>query len=162
MQWDAIVDSFNKEFQGGTITKVRQTEKNIYYKLPNAPRITVSLFHRQEANIKNAGGDLIGGGFVGIDGGISANILLIKESPEDIYGKWVACLVKLSAVVDQRKALLRLSRPPQVEPFGFKSESDFNEHIRYAGVSIMHIFIYELKMDLDQLFRDLLEAAYSM
>jgi serine/threonine protein kinase len=162
-RWDKIIDLFNAEFQGGSITKDRHSRINTFsYLLPHAPRIIVSLFPMQQTEMKIAGGNLMGGGFIGIDGGVSANILLIKESPDDMYGKWVACLVKLSAMVDPRAALSRLSRPPNIEPFGFQSESDYNEHIKYAGISIMHIFIYELKMDLDLFFRELLETAYSM
>jgi len=161
-RWDTIVDSFNAEFQGGTITKTQKSALGFDYILPNAPRIMVSIFPRQETDIKIAGGNLIGGGFVGIEGGASANILLIRESPDDIYGKWVACLVKLSDLADPQKSISRLSRPPRAEPFGFQSESDFLEHIRWASGGAMHIFTYELRTDLDQLFRDLLGIAYSV
>ena len=161
-RWDTIVDSFNAKFQGGDIRKSQHPTMNFAYELPNAPSILVSLFSRQETDIKIASGNLIGGGFIGIEGGLSANILLIKESPEDLYGKWVACVVKIRALVDPRKSLSCLSRPPRVQPFGFQSELDFYEHIRYAAGGTAHIFTYELKMDLDQLFRGLLETAYAM
>jgi len=160
-KWDTIVESFNIEFQGGEIKKSLSSSSRVTYQLPNAPHILVSLFSRQETDIKIASGNLIGGGFIGIENGAGANILLLKESSEDLYGKWVACAMKISALVDPRKSLSRLSMPPKFEPFGFQAESDFYEHIRYASGG-MHIFTYELKSDLDQLFRELLETAFAM
>lgn len=159
--WDAIIDSFNDEFQGGEIKKSTLSTTNFSYHLPNAPPIVGALFSRKETDIKIANGNLIGGGFIGIEGGVSANILLIKESPEDIYGKWVVCLVKVSPIVDIQKSFSTLSRPPKVQPFGFQIESDFYKHIMYAG-GALHIFTYELRMDIDLFFRELLDAAYEM
>ncbi len=161
-RWDKIVDSFNAKFQGGAIRKTPQSGFSLAYLLPDAPRIVITLFPRQQTDIKIAGGDLVGGGFIGIEGGGSANILLIKESEDDIYGKWIACLTKLSSLVDPQKSLSRLKRQPRMSPFGFQAESDFFENIRWADGGAMHIFTYELKMDLDQLFCDLLDTAFSM
>lgn len=118
-------------------------------------------YSRQKTDINIAGGNLIGGGFIGIERGLSANILLIQKSPEDIYGQWLACFMKLHALVDPQKSLSRLSSPPPMEPFGLSSESDFYEHIRGAGSGGMHIFTYELKADLDQVFSDFLDTAFS-
>lgn len=160
-RWDSIIDSFNTKFQGGKIRKTSHSTRNFTYQLPNAPSISVSLFSRQEIDIKIAGGNLIGGGFIGIEGSASANMLLIKESAEDIYGKWVVCFVKFSPIADVKRVLSSLSRTPQVQPFGFQSETDFYKHIRYVDGGV-HIFTYELKIDLDQLFRDLLDIAYSL
>ena len=46
-------------------------------------------------------------------------------------------------------------------PFGFQTESDFYDHIRHAGGG-MHIFTYEMRHDLGELFRDLLETAFAL
>lgn len=160
--WDKIVYSFNEEFQGDAIRKFSKSGFRFEYHLPKAPSIQVVLYSRRKTDINIAGGNLIGGGFIGIERGLSANILLIQKSPEDIYGQWLACLMKLHALVDPQKSLSHLSSPPHMEPFGFSSESDFYEHIRGAGSGGMHIFTYELKTDLDQMFRNFLDTAFSM
>jgi len=160
--WDKIVDSFNKEFQGDGIRKLSESSFKFEYQLPHAPSIRVVLYSCRKTDINIAGGNLIGGGFIGIERGISANLLLIKKSTEDIYGQWIACFVKLHALVDPQKSLSRLSSLPEVQPFGFASESDFYEHIANAGSGGMHIFTYEIKTDLGQLFRDFLDTAFSM
>jgi len=161
--WDNVVELFNAGFQGGTIQK-RQLRASVsfQYVLPNASSIYVHLFPRKETDIKITGSTLIGGGVVGIDGAVSASLLLLKDSPEDLYGRWLACLVKLMVAVVPQQALAHLSRRPPAEPFGFQCDTDFYEHIRYAGGHATHIFTYELRDDLDGLFRDLLETAFSL
>lgn len=160
--WDKIVETFNKGFQGDGIRKFSESGFRLEYQLPKAPSIQVVRYSRKKTDINIAGRNLIGGGFIGVKSGLSANILLIQKSSEDIYGQWLACFVKLHALMDPQKALSHLSSPPRVLPFGFFSESDFYEHIFYAGVGRMHIFTYELKTDLDQVFRSFLDSAFSM
>lgn len=160
--WDKIIDSFNAELQGNAIRKSSHSGFRFEYLLPNAPNITVVLFSRRETDINISGGNLIGGGFFGIESGLSGNILLIQKSQEDIYGQWIACFMKIHALMDPQKALSHLSSPPHVEPFGFSSESDFYEHIRGVGSGGMHIFTYEINTDLGLMFRNFLDTAFSM
>jgi len=160
-RWDTIVDSFNVEFQGGAIVKRWRSPRVREYALPNAPSIVVTLFARKETNVKIAGGNVVGGGFIGISGGKSASLVLIRESTSDLYGRWIGCLVQISALAVPERSLARLSGKPADEPFGFQTESDFYEHIEWASGGT-HVFTYELRDDLDQVFRELLHHAYSM
>jgi len=160
--WDNIIDSFNIEFQGKSIKKILLSDSSIEYMLPNAPSIDIVLFSRRDTDINILNGKLMGGGIIGIKGGISVNILLIKKSQEDIYGQWVICFVKINPLYPKQELASALSNPPHVEPFGFSSESDFYEHIAYAGGGGSSGFIYELKTDLEQVFKDFLDTAFSM
>jgi serine/threonine protein kinase len=160
-RWEEVVDAFNAEFQGGMIRKRTKSRTKLAYDLPNATSIIFSLFTRRETHTKINGGTVIGGCLVAIEHGPSANIVLLQDSQEDLYGHWIGCLVKLSALVDPQKSLARLERRPPMAPFGFQTESDFYDHIRHAGGG-MHIFTYEMRHDLGELFRDLLETAFAL
>lgn len=160
-RWDSIMESFNAEYQGSRITKRQRSPRSFEYVLPNAPTISVSLFPRRETDLQIRGGTLIGGGLVAIDKGASANLLLLKDSPEDLYGRWTSCLIKLYPTVVPQSALSRLTRKPPLEPFGLQNETDFYEHIRWAGSGAMHIFSYDFRDDLESLFNDLLYTAFS-
>lgn len=160
-RWDAITEAFNAEIQGHEITKRQRSPRSFEYVLPNAPTVSINLFPRRETDFQIHGGILIGGGLVAIDKGASANLLLLKDSPEDLYGRWTACLIKSSPTVVPQSALSHLSRKPPLEPFGLQTETDFYEHIRWARGGTAHIFKYEFRDDLDSLFHDLLYTAFS-
>jgi len=159
-QWDALVGSFNAAYQGGEIRKEVISSKQVVYSLPNAPLVSFSLFPRRESGIEIGGGHLVGGAFVGIRGGPSANLLLVRESTHDLYGRWLGCLVEISAVVPAQNALSTLAQPPSSVPFGFRCESDFYQEIGYARSGVMHVFTYKLCGDLKVLFTNLLEVAF--
>jgi len=157
-RFDRIVAEFNAEFQHGEIRR-RSTMLDIDYDLPGSPPISIRLFHRRETGRQVSGGELIGGAVLAVEGGASANLLLVREGPNDLYGRWIGCLVAVSALVDRTRALSHLTSVPPAVPFGFRTEIDFYEHMIYAGGG-MHIFTYELTSDLDALFRELLNAAF--
>lgn len=160
-RWDAIMESFNTEYQGNRITKRQRSPRSFEYVLPNAPTIRVNLFSRRETNFQIRGGTLIGGGLVAIDQGASANLLLLKDSRDDLYGRWTSCQIKLYPTVVPQSALSHLTRKPPLEPFGLQNETDFYEHIRWAGRGARHIFSYEFRDDLEGLYNDLLYTAFS-
>ncbi len=160
-RWDSIMESFNMEYQGNTITKRQSSPRSFEYVLPNAPTISVSLFSRREMDFQIRGRTLIGGGLVAVDQGVSANLLLLKDSVEDLYGGWTSCLIKLKPNVVPQSALSHLTRKPPLEPFGLQNETDFYEHIRWAGSGATHIFSYEFRDDLESLFREVLYTAFS-
>jgi eukaryotic-like serine/threonine-protein kinase len=134
------VEQFNREFQHGQITVDRQFGF-ITYRIPSGHNITVSFFEPRVSGIKIRGGEMIGGGWIGISEGRSANLVLLKEGPDDLYGRWIACEIGIMALVDARKLLGRFGLTERtVVPFGFR-DTDFYDQMRYASGGV-HAFTY--------------------
>jgi hypothetical protein len=91
-RFDAIVSEFNSQFQSGEIQK-REIGVQIIYDLPGAPKMTIRLFRRMETGRQISGGELIGGAVLALQDGASANVLLLRDDPSDLYGRWIGCLV---------------------------------------------------------------------
>ena len=110
------------------------------------------------SRIKIRGGEIVGGGWIGISDGTSTNLVLIKEGPDDLYGRWVVCEIGIMALTDARKLLGRFGLTERtVLPFGFR-DSDFYDQIQYA-TGIMHVFTYNFSDDVQDFFAQfLLEA----
>lgn len=158
-RFDAIVAEFNAQLQGAEIRK-GGAGGQITYELPGAPKMSIRLFGRKETGRQISGGELIGGALLSLQAGASANLLLLREVAGDLYGRWLGCLVDLNALVDPQLSLRRLSAMPATVPFGFQSERDFYEHIVHASGG-MHIFTYSFWTDVDHLFRELIDTAYT-
>jgi hypothetical protein len=108
--------------------------------------------------IKIRGGAVIGGGWMGLTGliaGRSANLVLLRESDDDLYGKWVVCEVKLRGTTDPQKIIGQFGITAQtVQPFGF-NESFFYGQIRYAQGGL-HVFTYHFIDNVEDYFAGLI------
>ena len=51
---------------------------------------------------------VVGGGWIGLRQGRSANLVLLREGDDDLHGRWVACEITLSALVDPREFITGL------------------------------------------------------
>jgi len=156
-QLKPAVEQFNREFQHGQITYDQQLGF-MTYRIPSGHNIAVSFFEPKMSRIKIRGGEVIGGGWIGISDGRSANLVLLKESPDDLYGRWVACEIGIMALVDGSKLLGRFGLTERtVVPFGFK-DAYFYDQIQYA-TGIMHAFTYTFIDDVGDFFAQLLLEA---
>jgi len=54
------------------------------YSVPSGRNITISFFEPRKSAIKVRGGEIIGGGWMGIAKGRSANLVLLKDRPDDL------------------------------------------------------------------------------
>jgi len=160
--FDEVVNEFNQHYQHGRIEHKHVTGmRTATYTLPTGGKIQCEFFPRQETNISIAGGQLIGGGYLSVEHGPSANVLLLREGEDDLYGRWVGCLVDINALVDVRKVIgTRGLTANTVKPFGFSRANDFYEEIGWVDRG-MHVFTYEIREDVKQLFTELLEAAFN-
>jgi hypothetical protein len=162
--FDRVVREFNKGFQLGKIAVREFHPPGILtpsrrYHIPDDGTIDCAFFEPRTSGIRIQGRELIGGGFIGLSFGPSANLLLLKGSADDLYGSWPVCSVEVSALVDGSKLIGRygLTRDTVI-PFGFHDQSDFYDQIRYAGGG-MHVFIYRLSHDPEAFFLELVEKA---
>jgi len=159
-RFDSIAVDFNSRFQHGAIRR-RHAGDRILYELPGAATVALELFSRRETGWRVAGGEIIGGALMGLEKGISANLLLLREDVNDFYGHWVGCLINVSALVHPRAAHEALSVTPPAVPFGFRCERDFYHEIVHAQGG-MHIFTYEIWPDVEKLFWEFLDTAYTV
>jgi tRNA A-37 threonylcarbamoyl transferase component Bud32 len=149
-----IVAQFDQEFQLGKIGVTKHWAATSYA-LPGGDAIEVSFFQPIANGIKITAGIVIGGGWIGLRSGRSANLVLLRESADDLYGRWAVCEVKLMALVSPRAIVGRFGLTPQtVEPFGFK-DAFFYEQIRYA-TGIAHAFTYHFTHSVEDYFAALI------
>ena len=162
-KFEPLVDQFNNEFQFGKITVHRDAGgtrlQGASYVFPSGKRIRVDFFGARETRIKLRGGYLIGGGWISVVEGRSANLLLLRESDDDLYGRWVVCEINIMAMVDTRKLIGRFGLTNKtVTPFGFQSSDDFYDQIGYAQGG-MHVFTYNFIDDYVDYFAHLIKEA---
>lgn len=152
-----LIEQFNQQFQHGRITCDKQWMANIY-SVPSGRSISISFFEPRKSGIRVRGGEIIGGGWIGIAMGRSANLVLLKHRPDDMYGRWVVCEIGIMALANPRKLIGSFGITEQtVIPFGFR-DSDFYDQMQYA-TGITHVFTYNFIDDAVDFFAQLLNEA---
>ena len=145
------VDQFNREFQFGQIG-VRKEFGATYYDLPTNNAVQVSVFAPKRTGVKIRSGKVVGGGWIGLTIGRSANLVLLRESDDDLYGRWIVCEVTLMALADPRKIIGQFGITAKtVQPFGFAGETYYYDQIRYAQGGV-HVFTYNFIDNVEQYF----------
>lgn len=151
-----LIEQFNETFQHGKITCVNGSVTS--YRIPLGHDITVSFFEPVKSGLKIRNGEVIGGGWIGITNGRSANIVLLKRGPDDLYGNWVVCEIDINAMADPAKLIGMFGITERtVLPFGFK-DAYFYDQIQYA-TGITHAFTYNFIDDVGEYFAFLLHEA---
>ena len=145
------MEQFNRDCQHGQITKSGE-RGCVLYRIPSGRNIEVSFFEPQAYGLKIRAGEVIGGGWIGISKGRSANLVLLKESSDDLYGRWAVCEIGIMALADTRKLIGRFGLTREtIVPFGFK-DAYFYDQIQYA-TGVMHAFTYNFIDDVADFFR---------
>jgi serine/threonine protein kinase len=152
-QLDPVIEQFNQEFQYGKIER-REEMGTMFYRIPDGHSIQVSLFRPPDSPIRIRNGEVIGGGWIGVSRGISANLALLKHSADDLYGHWTICEMKISGLVRPASLIGQFGiTNDTVEPFGFKAEY-FYEQIQFVGIA--HVFNYFFSDDVAGFFAKLI------
>ena len=126
--------------------------------MPSGHSITISFFEPRKSKIKVRGGEIIGGGWIGVAEGRSANLVLLKHGSDDLYGRWIVCEIGTMAIANARKLIGRFGLTAEtVIPFGFR-DSDFYDQMQYA-TGVMHVFTYTFIEDVVDFFAQLLNEA---
>ncbi|OLB38044.1 MAG: hypothetical protein AUH11_07710 [Acidobacteria bacterium 13_2_20CM_57_17] len=155
-QLDPVVEQFNQEFQYGQITR-REEAGIIFYHIPQCHSIQVSFFRPPDSPMKVRNGEVIGGGWIGLSQGISANVVLLKHGADDLYGRWSICEIKISGIVNPPSLIGQFGITKHtVEPFGFKAEY-FYEQMQYVGMA--HVFNYFFSDDVTGFFAKLIHES---
>jgi hypothetical protein len=155
-QLNPVIEQFNQEFQHGQITR-RNDAGGIIYDIPLGQSIQVAFFEPRRG-IKIRNGEFIGGGWVGLPRGRSANVVLLKHGADDLYGHWAMCELKFMGLVNPVKLIGQLGiTRDTVEPFGLKAEY-FYDQMQYA-TGVMHVFNYYFSDDVAGFFATLIHEA---
>jgi eukaryotic-like serine/threonine-protein kinase len=143
---DPLVEQFNRQFQHGQITR-DDTGWGITYRVPQGDNISVSFFQPRDSGIRIRTGEVIGGGWIGLTHGRSANLVLLRHSTDDLYGQWAICEIGIMALADARKLIGQFGiMASTVVPFGFK-DAYFYDQIQYATGTV-HVFTTTSRMTL--------------
>lgn len=154
---DPVVEQFNELFQHGRITFAQDWTAN-NYSVPSGKSIRIFFFEPRRSGIKVRGGEIIGGGWIGVADGRSANLILLRQGPDDLYGRWAVCEIGIMALADPRKLIGQFGITENtILPFGFR-DSDFYDQMQYA-TGIMHVFTYNFIDDVVDFFAQLLNEA---
>src|SRR6266566_529839 len=158
-QISPIIEQFNAESQHGKITRLGDAG-GIIYNIPQGQTIQLAFFEPRKSGIKIRNGEVIGGGWIGLANGRSANLVLLKHGADDLYGHWMVCEVGFMALADPRKIIGRFGITGKtVIPFGFK-DAYFYDQIQYA-TGMLHVFTYTFTDDIAGFFAALIRDALS-
>jgi eukaryotic-like serine/threonine-protein kinase len=151
-----VIEQFNQQFQHGQIKCNKEWTASIY-RVPSGQSISISFFEPRKSGIRIRGGEIIGGGWIGVAKGRSANLVLLKHGSDDLYGQWVVCEIGIMALANPQKLIGRFGITREtVIPFGFP-DNDFYDQMKYtAGV---HVFTYNFIDDVVEFFAQLLNEA---
>ncbi len=151
-----FVEQFNEQFQHGKITC--DSGPITTFRIPLGRTISVTFFQPIKSGIKIRGGEVIGGGWIGISEGRNANLVLLKQGSDDLYGHWVVCEIGIMALVDPGKLIGMYGvKEGMALPFGFK-DAYFYDQIQYAAGG-MHAFTYNFINSVGEYFASLLLEA---
>jgi serine/threonine protein kinase len=156
-QLKPAIDQFNQQFQHGRIES-HKLSRFYAFDVPLGGKIQVTFFEPKNSGIKIRGGEVIGGGWIGLSEGRSANLVLLKQGSDDLYGRWVICEIKIMALVNPQGLIGKFGLTAStVIPFGFK-DAYFYDQIQYA-TGTLHAFTYNFLDDVPAYFADLLLEA---
>jgi serine/threonine protein kinase len=155
-----VVNQFNEQFQHGQI-EVREELGFTIFVVPMGSRIHVHFFEPKKSGIQIRSGEVIGGGWIGLSRGRSANLVLLKHGADDLYGRWAICEVKIMALANPQALIGKFGLTKDtVIPFGF-SDAYFYDQIQYA-TGTLHVFTYNFIDDVPGFFAGLLNDALQM
>jgi serine/threonine protein kinase len=156
-QLNPVIEQFNREFQHGQITQ-RGDAGGIIYTVPHGQSIQLAFFEPRKSGIKIRNGEVIGGGWIGLTQGRSANLVLLKHGADDLYGRWTICELKIMGLVRPATLIGKFGITQHtVEPFGLKAEY-FYDQMQYA-TGMTHVFLYNFTGDVVGFFAELIHEA---
>jgi len=152
-----IINQFNQRFQHGQIT-LQKHHGWTTFSVPRGRAINITFFEPRESGIHVRGGDVIGGGWIGISNGRSANLVLLKQGLDDLYGHWVVCEIGIMALANRARLIGKFGiTQDTIVPFGFK-DAYFYDQIQWAAGGL-HAFTYNFTDNVADFFAGLLVEA---
>lgn len=151
------IEEFNQQFQHGQITRSRDAAATVY-RIPLGQSIEISFYEPRMSGIRIRNGELIGGGYMGLARGRSANLLLLKCGADDLYGHWKICELKIMGLIQPASLIGQFGITREtVEPFGLKPQF-FYDNMQFAN-GTGHVFNYYFHDDVADFFATLIREA---
>jgi serine/threonine protein kinase len=177
-QFDEVIQALNEQEPAYPIKIDGDGVRFRNYTLPNGRKLTCQLFGLTKKLEKPA----IGAGYLGVNGGLSANLMLSGQEDDIASGHWSAVEVNVMALIygqTELKLLREAGLPDETirfvlhmdgnEPwrrdsptfFGFQDANLFYEH--YAvGHRAMHVYSFQIRPDVVSMFTDILKLGLRM
>ncbi len=177
-RFDAVIAALNEQETTYPIQINGEGTLTRQYALSNGRTLACNIFG--VAPGRPPRGTILGGGYIGIEGGLSANLVL-QGQPDDIASAhWSAVEVTVLALIygDSRFKLYREAgltdatiryaefmngnepwRRDSPSYFGFPDARLFFEHVSYTG---MHTYQLQIVPDLDRIFNEILVLGVRM
>jgi len=157
-QLNPVVEQFNQQFQDGQIK--RRTDGAItIYEVPEGKSISVHFFRPPEIGLRTNIGEIMGGGWIGLAHGRSANLMLVRQGADDFYGVWKICEMKASGIINPSFLIGKFGLSEgTVMPFGLSGQH-FYEQIQFAR-GPGHVLNYEFCDSPGEFFSKMLCDAY--
>jgi eukaryotic-like serine/threonine-protein kinase len=158
-QLEPSVREFNKKCHVGKIAAARDAGIT-RFQMPGGQSVSIAFFEPRIPPLQLRHGLLFGGGWIGLRNGRSANLLLVRTRPDDLYGGWSICELTLSAFVSSAAVLSELGlREGQPTPFGLK-DTYFYDNIRHIN-GAAHVLNYHIRNDVVAYFEELMASAWA-
>jgi serine/threonine protein kinase len=176
--FDAIIAAINEHETTYPIQIKGEGTLSRSYILSNGRTLVCEIFGTAPGRPPR--GTVLGGGFIGVDGGLSANLIL-QGQPDDIASAyWSAVEATVMALIGGNNRLkwyreagisddtIRYAefmngnepwRRDSPSYFGFRKAVAFFEHFSYTG---MHVYQFQIVLDLDRIFNEILMLGIRM
>lgn len=177
-RFDAVIAAINEHETTYPIQIKGEGTLSRAYTLSNGRTLACEIFG--SAPGRPPRGTVLGGGYMGVDGGLSANLIL-QGQPDDVASAhWSAVEVTVMALIGGNKRLkwyreaglsedtIRYAefmngnepwRRDSPSYFGFRRAEALFEHISYTGT---HVYQLQIVSDLDRIFNEVLMLGIRM
>lgn len=136
-EFDKIVDEYNQQDTGYEIHAKGEGTLSRRYTLMNGRVVVCQVF--QYHPIDGYLGNILGGGYVGVDGGLSINLVLFGKAEDVASARWTTIQITLSGIISDRERWYReagVSRETMgFLEFEFGEEPWRRDYPSYFGIS---------------------------
>jgi serine/threonine protein kinase len=177
-RFDEIIEAINEHETTYPIQIKGQGTLSRKYMLSNGRTLVCEIFGAPAERAPR--GNVLGGGYIGVDGGLSANLIL-QGQPDDIASAhWSGVEGTVMALIAGQTRLkwyreaglsddtIRYAefmngnepwRRDSPSYFGFRKAGAFFEHFSYTG---MHVYSFQIVPDVDRIFSEILTLGVRM
>jgi hypothetical protein len=180
--FDSIVEALNQQEGSYPIAVEGDGTSSRNYRLPNSREVRCRIFGHGVRRAGSSSVPVLGGGYIGVGGGLSVNLIL-QGQPDDISSaRWSAVEVTVMALI-AGQARLKWYREAGVDDrtiryveymdgnqswrrdspsfFGFERGEKFFEHYS-VGASAMHVYSFRIEPDITHTFNQILLLGLQM
>jgi hypothetical protein len=174
-RFDEVIEALNSQEPNYPIQVDGNSAFSRTYILPNGRQLVCRIFAAARAN-QPSGNRILGAGYLGVEGGLSANLILFGQPDDVATASWSAVEANVHALMagpERLKWYREAGLPDETirfvefldggEPwrrdssshFGFPKAEAFYEHYE-RGARAMHVFSFNVRPDVMNTFNEIL------